>query len=246
MSECKFYVYAYIRQKSSKIAESGTPYYIGKGSNSRAYTNHSNLPIPKDRYFIRIIESGLSEIGAFALERRLIRWYGRIDLHSGILRNKTDGGDGATGRSGKLSPRYGIPRPDVAARNKLSSGDNHPSRKLGYVHPMKGKQHSTETLEKFKERSKNFVHPNKGKHLSEETRRKISEGNKGKTCIAWNKGIKMPEEYSLKLSEERQRRKWWTNIETGQMKQCTIDLGEGWVRGRKGKWNTPGSKNFHV
>jgi hypothetical protein len=83
-----YYVYAYLR------ASDNTPYYIGKGKNNRAFSNQHSISVPKDKTKIVFLEKNLTNIGACALERRYIRWYGRKNDNSGILHNITEGGDG--------------------------------------------------------------------------------------------------------------------------------------------------------
>ena len=84
----KFYVYGYLR-------EDGTPYYIGKGSGNRVTKCVGRIVHPpKDKDRIVFYKSDISEEEAFELERQLIAEYGRKDINTGILHNKTAGGEG--------------------------------------------------------------------------------------------------------------------------------------------------------
>ena len=83
-----YYVYAYLNQKTGK------PYYIGKGQDDRIDAPHLNLNIPPDpNNRVKLAES-LSEQDAWNLEVKLIEQYGRKDIGTGILLNKTAGGVG--------------------------------------------------------------------------------------------------------------------------------------------------------
>ena len=87
----RFYTYAYLRVDR-------TPYYIGKGKGNRAYKKEKGeIKPPKDKSRIIFLKQNLTEEEAFKHEKYIIAVFGRKDLGTGILHNKTDGGDGASG-----------------------------------------------------------------------------------------------------------------------------------------------------
>ena len=89
-----YYVYKYLR-------EDGSPYYIGKGKDRRAYQPHKRSNgadiTPKDNSRIEIIQQNLTEEQAFSLEEKLIKKYGRKS-DGGILINMLLGPRGKSGR----------------------------------------------------------------------------------------------------------------------------------------------------
>ena len=87
----RFYTYAYLRIN-------GTPYYVGKGEKSRAYNkNHNNVYVPPKERII-FLKKNILEEEAFKHEIYMISVFGRKDLGTGILHNRTNGGDGSSGR----------------------------------------------------------------------------------------------------------------------------------------------------
>ena len=125
-----YYTYAWLRLD-------GTPYYIGKGTNNRAFDRRRKYCPTLDR--ILILKKNLTEKEAFKHEVYMISVFGRKDTGTGILRNMTDGGEGVSGYShtdiakanigkaqvGSLNFNFGKPE---AARHIVGlSGENSPN-----------------------------------------------------------------------------------------------------------------------
>lgn len=167
-SENKYYIYFYLR-------EDYTPYYVGKGCRNRYNSSRRVIPKPTDKSKIIIVHDDISEIYSFILERYYIRWFGRKDINTGILRNLTDGGDGVSGykfnkenierrakilsvkHSGSGNPMYGVEPWNKGKKGLQKQSDlqkqNHSIRMKGSGNPMFGRKHSPETLEKIRQKA---------------------------------------------------------------------------------------------
>ena len=83
----KYYVYLFMRENYY------SPYYVGKGSGKRCYEEGGRqVKRPKDKDRIRKVFHTDSEKEALAVERTLIKFYGR-KVDGGILHNISEGGN---------------------------------------------------------------------------------------------------------------------------------------------------------
>lgn len=141
----EYYTYAYLR-------EDGTPYYIGKGKDNRAYRDHKGYVFvpPVDR--VLILKHFDNEEDAFKHEIYLINILGRKDLGTGILWNRTNGGDGTSGAT--LTE---------TTRSRMSQS------RMGSKNHFYGRKHTQESIVKMKESLKGRIPPNKGKYAPEES-----------------------------------------------------------------------------
>lgn len=157
-----FYVYAYLRSKDSETALAGTPYYIGKGKNRRAWNKKHNVSVPNDRSKIVLLKENLLDSEAKELEINLISYYGRKDLGTGILYNKTNGGDGNLGR---------IVTTDHRKKQSMALS--------GRISKLKGRSITEEHKTKISMSNKGRVSPNKGKTQSADSNMKRSAAQTG-------------------------------------------------------------------
>lgn len=169
----KYYTYAYLR-------EDRTPYYIGKGKERygkkyRITAHHPGIAIPPpDRQLV--LKTFDMEFDAYKHEMYMISVFGRKDLGTGILHNRTDGGDGHTNMS-----QYARQKCSETHKGKVLSEET--KRKIGETRKKRGYKCSEEQKEKYSEMFSGSGNPNYGNKHSPETLKLISEG-------ALNKNIK--------------------------------------------------------
>jgi hypothetical protein len=162
------------------LREDRTPYYIGKGVGKRIYSKQKNINQPKDKSRIIFLKQNLTEEEAFKHEKYMIAVFGRKDLETGILHNRTNVGEGTSGRiktkeerekirarmSGENNPNYARIYTEEEKQNlsKKMSGENNPfygkshteeykKNRSGTGNPMYGKkcpEHSERMCQRWK------------------------------------------------------------------------------------------------
>jgi hypothetical protein len=141
MSIHDYYVYAHRRN------DTGNRFYIGKGRLRRAWLvngrgTHWARIVARHGYTVEILSSGLSEKEAVEKEKELIAAHGRANVGTGLLINKTDGGDGISGYRHTQKTKM-----EMSARR--GGENNYWFGKRGQDHNCYGRKHTDETKKKI-------------------------------------------------------------------------------------------------
>jgi len=193
------YVYRHIR------LDKNVPFYIGMSKNDddyfRAYTkhgrhNHWKNIVSKTEYEVEILVDGITHEEAVDTEMYFIRLYGRVDLKTGTLCNRTDGGEG-------------IKNPNAEFRNKISMLKKGNKNSLGLKHSeetkriisIKAKLRPRPRTSQATKDKLSKIH--KGRKISAQQIEKMKLALKGRK--AYNKGLPMPlHQYELLLRKSEE------------------------------------------
>ncbi len=162
-----YYVYKYLR-------EDGSPYYIGKGKDRRAYQPHKRSNgadiTPKDTSRIEFIQQNLTEEQAFSLEDKLIKKYGRKS-DGGILINMLLG---PRGKSGRVFSHTEESKRKMSESRKGKMPSENTKKKMSESQKLRWENYDSA------ERDKKISESLKGRPQPEERRKKMSEAAKGR------------------------------------------------------------------
>jgi hypothetical protein len=165
-----YYTYAYMRK-------TGTPYYIGKGTGYRAFNKQGHsVPVPKDKSKIVFLKENLTHDEAIKHEIYMISVLGRKDNGTGILRNRTDGGDGISGC--KRDEAFCKKMSEVHSGKAIS-----PAHKRALRQAHTGRKHTKEHRQKVSAALKGKSKP---KRTMEHIEKLREAGRKG-AAKRWNK-----------------------------------------------------------
>ena len=215
-----FYTYLWLR-------EDGTPYYVGKGKENRAFTSlgHRVKCPPKERIVIYPAES---EVEAFESEVALIWYYGRKNLGTGCLRNLTDGGEGQSGRV--------VPEEERKRRGAK----------------LKGHTTSKETRRKISLANKGRPNANAGKvgvanhmfgkHTSEKQKEAVRKAGIGNTHAAGSKNHVVPHSEETKSTISSKVKSLWADPE---YREHMVQVHKGQGKGRKHSAETKSLIRLH-
>ena len=151
-----FYTYAYLRQDR-------TPYYIGKGSGKRIYSKQRGVNAPKDKSRIIFLKKNLTEAEAFKHEVYMIAVLGRKDLGTGILRNLTNGGEGASGHVKSEEAKKKISEANTGKIRTEEAKKKMSKAKIGKKPHNFGVHHTGKTKKKISEAVSGKKHPRYGR-----------------------------------------------------------------------------------